>query len=273
MLVTRCRSTSAQASAQSSFSPDSSTLAAPRATCDQRMHAGAVRQRRDHQGHIALGGAGHQVRQVVVDDELQLPVREHRRLRSPGGAGGVEEPGWMIAPDLHRRHRRRVIGGERVPGQAVPFGAHGDFQPHAGFSAFAAAAWSGNAGSKMCTAAPEDAARYATSGGVRRKLVGTHTAPALHAAHIVSSKRDRIARMQQNAIAWLHPARRQPRRRGAHPAGERRPGHRAVAPDQRRPVGKARAPSGQQQMREIGRGDQRTAPGSKRNSPPPRRPC
>ena len=34
MLVTRCRSTSRQASAQSSRSPDSSTVAAPRATCD-----------------------------------------------------------------------------------------------------------------------------------------------------------------------------------------------------------------------------------------------
>src|SRR5580704_945871 len=39
----------------------------------------------------------------------------------------------------------------------------------------------------MCTDAPDDVARYATSGGVRRKLVGTQTAPNIQAANIDSS--------------------------------------------------------------------------------------
>ena len=39
----------------------------------------------------------------------------------------------------------------------------------------------------MWTVAPEDCARYATSGGVRRKFVGTHTAPSIQAENMVSS--------------------------------------------------------------------------------------
>src|SRR4051794_37249260 len=57
----------------------------------------------------------------------------------------------------------------------------------AGFSALAAAAWSGYAVSKICTVAPEDCARYATSGGVSRKFVGTQVAPIIQLANIVSS--------------------------------------------------------------------------------------
>ena len=68
----------------------------------QGVHAGAVRQRRDHQGHVVLRGAGHQVAQVVADDVLHLAVRQHARLGAAGRAGGVEEPRRMVVRDICR---------------------------------------------------------------------------------------------------------------------------------------------------------------------------
>ena len=63
------------------------------------VHAGAVRQRRHHQRGVVLGGAGHQVGEVIGDDKGHLAVGQHRRLGTPGGAGGEEEPAGIVVLD------------------------------------------------------------------------------------------------------------------------------------------------------------------------------
>ena len=65
----------------------------------QLMHAGAMRQRRHHQRGIMLGGAGHQVGEMVGDHEGHLAMGQHRRLGAPGGAGGEEEPAGIVVLD------------------------------------------------------------------------------------------------------------------------------------------------------------------------------
>ena len=80
----------------------------------QRMHAGAVRQRRDHQRNVVLRRAGHQVAQMVADDVIHLAMRQHARFWPPGGAGGVEEPRRMVAIHVgrtgdDRRHRSAIV--------------------------------------------------------------------------------------------------------------------------------------------------------------------
>ena len=270
MLVTRCRSTSRQASAQSSRSPDSSTRRRAARHLRQRVHAGAVRQRRDHQRHVVLGGAGHQVAQMVADDVLHLPMRQHARLRPAGGAGGVEEPGRMIAGDIRRLcHRRpppppasshsapmrnlqpasRVFRSCRgrvrrgTPVENVHRGAGGlspDKRPPAG------------SGGNSSAPRPRRASRSRTSSPARRWSCARAAARDRHAAR----------RARPDAAGG-----------GLDPGGELRPGPGPVAPDDRRPVGKA--PRGlQQQMREVGwSGSAQPSPGSKRSSPPRRRPC
>ena len=75
----------------------------------------AVRKRGDDERTIgAVRQAGHQVGQVVGDDELQLPMGQHARFRTPGRAGRVEEPGRVVAIDPHGRDRIRP-GCERLP--------------------------------------------------------------------------------------------------------------------------------------------------------------
>src|ERR1700733_1639038 len=54
----------------------------------------------------------------------------------------------------------------------------------AGLAAFTAAAWSGKSPWHRNAFAPEAVARYATSSGISRKLVGTQTAPRRNAANI-----------------------------------------------------------------------------------------
>ena len=107
MLVTRCRSTSRQASSQSSRSPDSSTVAAPRATCGRACMPAPCDSGATTSETSCSVVAGHQVAQMVADDVFHLPMRQHAGLRPPGGAGGVEEPRRMVVRDIGRaRHRR-----------------------------------------------------------------------------------------------------------------------------------------------------------------------
>ncbi len=149
----------------------------------QGMHAGAVRQRRDHQRNVLFGGARHQIAQMVANDVIHLAMRQHARFWPPGGAGGVEEPRRMVAIDIGRTGDDVGTGGERFPPVR-----NGNLQPARGVFGFRARRRvRGRRSSKICTDAPEDVARYATSGGVRRKLVGTQTAPNIQAANMDSS--------------------------------------------------------------------------------------
>ena len=152
----------------------------------QRMNAGAMRQRRHHQRGVLLRRARHQIAQMVADHVFHLPMRQHAGLRSSRGPRGVEEPRRIIAIDIGRAFDQLNRWSPASPTtarchQSKYAAAHSRFprvpRPHA----------PGNATSKICTAAPEDCARYATSGGVSRKFVGTHTAPSIHDANIVSS--------------------------------------------------------------------------------------
>ena len=81
----------------------------------QRVDTGAVRQRGDDERNVVLGGAGHEVAQVVRDDEGELPVGEDAGLGAAGGAGGVEEPGRVVAVHVGQGGRGRVGLGQRVP--------------------------------------------------------------------------------------------------------------------------------------------------------------
>ena len=63
------------------------------------VHAGAVRQRRDHQRGVALRRAGRQVGQMIGHHKGHLAMGEHRRLGTAGGAGGEEEPAGIVVVD------------------------------------------------------------------------------------------------------------------------------------------------------------------------------
>jgi hypothetical protein len=64
------------------------------------MHAGAMRQRRDDQGRVALRGGGHQVGQVIGHHKRHLAMGQHRRLGSARGARGEEEPAGIVVLDV-----------------------------------------------------------------------------------------------------------------------------------------------------------------------------
>ena len=49
----------------------------------QRVDARAMRQRRHDQRDVVLGGARHQVAQMVADDEFHLPMRQHAAFGRP----------------------------------------------------------------------------------------------------------------------------------------------------------------------------------------------
>ena len=83
------------------------------------VHAGAMRQRRDHQRGIGLRRARHQVGEMICHHKGHLAVGEHRRLGAAGGAGGEEEPAGIVVID------RCVIDlGARMIGDHA---AHGFF--------------------------------------------------------------------------------------------------------------------------------------------------
>ena len=237
----------------------------------QSMHAGAMRQRRHHQRDVMLGRRRHQVAQMVADDVFHLAVRQHARLRPPGGAGGIEEPRRMIMRHVGSARRARRPCAASASHSSAP-GPMEISSRHAGFSAFAAAAWSGNAASKICTAAPDDVARYATSGGVSRKFVGTHTAPSIHDANIVSS-----TALELRACSSTRSPCRTPRAASAPAAAWTRAENSAQVQVRSRQMiagrsGKRRAVCSSRCARLLV-GISAAAPGSTRSSPPPRRPC
>ena len=87
----------------------------------QQMDARAMRQRRDDERGVGLARSGHQVAEVVGDDEPHLPVRQHRRLRPARGARREEEPARIVMDQCDvrcglaemRRHQRVMVRPER----------------------------------------------------------------------------------------------------------------------------------------------------------------
>ena len=58
-----------------------------------------MRQRRHHQRGVLLGGAGHQVGEMVGDHKGHLAMGQHRRLGTARGARGEEEPAGVVIVD------------------------------------------------------------------------------------------------------------------------------------------------------------------------------
>ena len=177
----------------------------------QLVDARAVRQRRHHQRGVALGRAGHQVGEMVGDDEGHLAMGQHRRLGAAGGAGGEEEP----ARDRRARRRRCRTGAagmarDDLAHATLAEGALADAPGEARAPALrgaTAAAWSGKSPWQRNAFAPEAVARYATSSGIRRKFVGTQTAPSRKAANIDPNIASQFLRMHQDAVALADAAR------------------------------------------------------------------
>ncbi len=63
------------------------------------MDARAMRQGCDHQRSVVLGGAGHEISKVICHHKGHLAVGQHRRLGTPGGARGEEEPAGIVVLD------------------------------------------------------------------------------------------------------------------------------------------------------------------------------
>ena len=221
----------------------------------QRVDAGAVRQRRHHQRGILLRRRRHQVAQMVADDIIHLAMRQHAGLGPAGGAGGVEEPGRMVAVHVGRPGQLRGVRRRTPPSRRRRRRRWKSPAGRPGFPLAAAAAWSGKA-------VVEDMHRGAGGlrqiGDLRRRQaeIGRHPDRADHPRrehrlqHGVG-----VARVQQDPVAVAHAARRQRGGRGLDPVAKRCPGPGGVAPDDRRPVGKP--PRGLDQQRgEVGGRDQ-----------------
>jgi hypothetical protein len=189
MLLMRQRdSTSAQTSAGSNFS-----LARPAARSARRARpapAGGCRRRataarRPARRRHCRRCLGHQVAQVVGDDEGHLPMRQHRRLGPAGGAGGEEEPAGIVAVDGDRGRAAPMWRSIRVSRSVAKSRADGDV-----CSTNAARRRRHGRGIRAPPAAPgacDDSARPASSSGGRRKFAGTQTAPTRQQANIASS--------------------------------------------------------------------------------------
>jgi hypothetical protein len=80
-------------------SVESRIVGAPRAEMHQLVHARAMRQRRHHQRGIGLGGARHEIAEMVGDDETHLAMGQHGGLGTPGRARGEEEPAGIVMLD------------------------------------------------------------------------------------------------------------------------------------------------------------------------------
>ena len=104
----------------------------------QLVHTGPMRQGRQHKRAIILGGTGHQVAQMVGDDEAHLSVSQHRGFRPPGSARGEEQPAGAIPLHHGVRHRapglgidqrvgtRRITLRTRLPGEPDALGSRSD---------------------------------------------------------------------------------------------------------------------------------------------------
>ena len=69
---------------------------------DQRVDAGAMRQRGNHDRAVGLARARNQVGQMIVDDKVHLVMRQNSGLGFAGGARGIEEPEGIARLDGFR---------------------------------------------------------------------------------------------------------------------------------------------------------------------------
>ena len=99
MLLTRWVSISRKASSMSKRSDRQQDGRHAARRLHELVHAGAMRQRRDHQRGILLRGAGHEISEMVGHHEGHLAMGQHRRLGTPGGARGEEEPAGIVILD------------------------------------------------------------------------------------------------------------------------------------------------------------------------------
>ena len=76
------------------------------------MDAGSVRERRQDQGGVPVGGARHQVAEVVRDHEGHLAVRQHRGLGTARRARREEEPAWIVVLDGRDRYAAARIAAD-----------------------------------------------------------------------------------------------------------------------------------------------------------------
>ena len=184
MLVTRCVSISRKASAISNArsATEWSLRRARSASADARpRHATAARPPARHR----LSRARRQVGEMIGDDEAHLAMGQHRRLGTSRGARGEEEPAGIVVLD------RGVV--DTAPACAAiasrtrlaepPSSPIRQTNASAGL-VLTAAACSGNRHGTGTPWRRRRCARYATSSGIRRKLVGTQTAPSRNAANI-----------------------------------------------------------------------------------------
>ncbi len=196
------------------------------------MNTGAVRQRRDAERGIRVGAAGHQVAEMVGDDEAHMAMRQHPRLRPPSGARGEEEPAGIII--FHIRHGRR---------RAAMRGEHGlvILAPRRRADADRAAKrrrgrdGGGVIGEVGAADHRRGPARLRQIGDLLRGLpeVGRHPDRA-HAEtgehrleHLVA-----VLALHQHAVALGHAARCQRRRQRIDPGVEIMPGPEPLAPDE-----------------------------------------
>ena len=128
-LVRRCFSISAKASRASNLSEGINTVLPPRAIMFSWCTPAPCDSGRQHERAIVLGGARHQVAQMVGDDEAHLPMGQHRGFRPAGRARGEEQPAGAVP--LHRArwargrpalsidatHRCRIALRPRFPGE------------------------------------------------------------------------------------------------------------------------------------------------------------
>ena len=79
----------------------------------QLMHAGAMRQRRHHQRGVRFRGARHQIGEMIGHHKGHLAMGQHRRLGTPRGARGEEEPAGIVVVDRGIRDFRAGMRRDR----------------------------------------------------------------------------------------------------------------------------------------------------------------
>ena len=230
------------------------------------MHARAMGKRRDHQGRIILGQPRHQISDVVIDDKSHLPMGQNTALGPARSAGGIKEPGRMIAIHIGGQGQGRGLAfrDQILPGKARTF-ANGDIQPAGRIFRAAGSAMFGEGHIKNLRLA---AGRPGQIGGFRRAQAEVRRHPNRAdqpAGPDTFENRVVIARMDQHAVAGANAARAQAGSGGTGPCRDLCPLPNPVPPDQAGAVRQA-AGSLQQHGAQVGSRDHAASPFLRRPS-------